>query len=369
MMGMRRIVALLTSTIGVLGLRMMPVCTPLRGSGAVSRTALQQSYLEELGQMKASEKRVLVGFTTDAWNIGQRKYKDFLAVHKMAKKIQKQNIACVEVPMWEVAQGPHYDDLQRLLETFWIPDMTSQEQLLLQFDLVVVPDPVLAKYMVESYYEKEAKVEKKKAYYNKLIKQPFGVLEAFPPKERYEYERIKNLSKQKWIRKFPPLATCGDEAYQRLKNHAQIEYFSYGVEDFGLYLPERIVPSKRVLLLRYKNRFESLVQSLVMKGINVTSAYPVTWMRKDWSPQEERLAKEVDVVYLHEMHAVSEWRERMANRDKIEAVAACHDETVAKAAKAAGFRDVFYAKKSDTAGLFKTVMQAVEYAKSPVIKK
>ena len=59
--------------------------------------SLKQSYLDELNVFKTAEKRVLVGFTTDAWNIGQRKYKDFLAVHKMAKKIQKQNIACVEV--------------------------------------------------------------------------------------------------------------------------------------------------------------------------------------------------------------------------------------------------------------------------------
>ena len=36
----------------------------------------------------------------------------------------------------------------------------------------------------------------------------------------------------------------------------------------------------------------------------------------------------------------------------------------AKGAKAAGFKDIFYAKKSDTAGLTKTVMQAVEFAKS-----
>ena len=70
------------------------------------------------------------------------------------------------------------------------------------------------------------------------------------------------------------------------------------------------------------------------------------------------------VVYLHENHAVTEWRDRMAGRDKQEAVAACHDENVAKAAKAAGFKDIFYAKKSDTAGLTKTVMQAVEFAKS-----
>jgi hypothetical protein len=50
-------------------------------------------------------------------------------------------------------------------------------------------------------------LEKKKAYYNKLIKQPWGQIDAFPPKERLEYERIKNLSKQKWIRKYPPIAT------------------------------------------------------------------------------------------------------------------------------------------------------------------
>lgn len=62
--------------------------------------SLQQSYLDELNLFKAADKKVLVGFTTDAWNIGKRKYKDFLAVHKMTKKIQKQNIACVEVPMW-----------------------------------------------------------------------------------------------------------------------------------------------------------------------------------------------------------------------------------------------------------------------------
>ena len=64
--------------------------------------SIKQSYLDELNLFKAADKKVLVGFTTDAWNIGQRKYKDFLAVHKMTKKIQKQNIACVEVPMWYV---------------------------------------------------------------------------------------------------------------------------------------------------------------------------------------------------------------------------------------------------------------------------
>ena len=105
--------------------------------------------------------------------------------------------------------------------------MTSPEQLLLQFDLTIIPDPVLAKYMVESFYEKEAKVAKSKTYYANLIKQPWGVIDAYPPKERYEYERIKNLSRQKWIRKFPPLATVGEEAYQRLKSHSQVNLLQF----------------------------------------------------------------------------------------------------------------------------------------------
>ena len=122
----------------------------------------------------------------------------------------------------EINQGPHYDTLQRLLESFWIPDMSSSEQLLMQVDLVIIPDPSLAKYLVESYYEKEIRVEKKKSYYATILKKSWGVLDSFPPKERYEYEKIKNLEKQKWIRKFPPLATCGNDAYQRLKNHGQV---------------------------------------------------------------------------------------------------------------------------------------------------
>ena len=39
-------------------------------------------------------------------------------------------------------------------------------------------------------------------------------------------------------------------------------------------------------------------------------------------------------------------------------------DTNGKGAKAAGFKDIFYAKKSDTAGLTKTVLQAVEFAKT-----
>ena len=57
--------------------------------------------------------------------------------------------------------------------------------------------------------------------------------------------------------------------------YIKVEYFSYGVEDFALYLPPAMVPTRRVLLLRFKNRYEALAQSLVLRGINVTSAYPV----------------------------------------------------------------------------------------------
>lgn len=78
----------------------------------------------------------------------------------------------------------------------------------------------------------------------------------------------------------------------------KIEYHSEGVDDFALYLPSSLVPSKRVLLLRYRNRFEALAQSLQIKGITVTSAYPVTWMRREWSPHEERAAGEVDGEYV-----------------------------------------------------------------------
>lgn len=351
-------------------------------------TKLKGSYLDELSLVNGGSKKCLVALTTDAWNIGQRKYKEYLAVYKMAKKIQKNNIACVELPLWELSQGPHYDDLQRLFESFWIPDMTNTESLLLQFDLVIIPDPVIAKYMLESYFEKEAKITKRKAYYDKLVKQPWGVVEHYPPKERYEYERIRDLSKQRSIRKFPPIATCGDEAYRRIKQHGQVEYFSYGVEDFALYLPPAMVPTRRVLLLRFKNRYEALAQSLVLRGINVTSAYPVTWMKKHWSPQEDRLAGEVDVVYFHEPHVAREWMERMSvpgavgSRTTATAdtaansrnmyhipVAACHDEKTARVAKSVGFQDVFYAKKRDTEGLTKTVMQAVDYAKTLMIER
>jgi len=141
-----------------------------------------------------------------------------------------------------------------------------------------------------------------------------------------------------------------------------VEYFANGVEDFALYLPNDLIPTRRVLLLRFKNRFETLVQSLLMGGVNCTSAYPITWVRKEWNLQEERMAKEVDVVYFHEAHTVGEWRERLKDREK-DVVVACHDEKVALEAKAQGYKDVFYAKKSDTEGLTTAVLQAVDFCK------
>jgi hypothetical protein len=69
--------------------------------------------------------------------VGQKKYKEFLAVNKMAKRIQKSNFACVEVPMWEISQGPHFDELQKLLESFWLPDLTTADNLILKYDLII----------------------------------------------------------------------------------------------------------------------------------------------------------------------------------------------------------------------------------------
>ena len=83
-------------------------------------------------------------------------------------------------------------------------------------------------------------------------------------------------------------------------------------------------------------------------------------IEKEWTPQEGKLAKECDVVYFHETHAVSEWTDRLGGKAR-ECVAACHDEDVARAAKNAGFEYIFFAKKADTDGLTKTVMQAVEF--------
>lgn len=256
------------------------------------------SYFDDISIFKSStEKRTLIGFTTDAWNVGTKKYRDYIAAHQMSRFIQKKSVPSVDIPMWEINQGPHYDDLQRLFESFWIPDMTSSNQFLLQFDLVIIPDTTIAKYMVESYYEKEATLEKKRDYYKKLTKRPWGVVDYYPPKERYDYERVKNLGKQRWIQKYPPMAAVGKNVYNRLKAHSKVEFFSEGVEDFALHLPEYLVPTKRVLLLRFRNRYDTLLETLVLRGLNVTSAYPVTWAKKEWTPQEERMAREVDGEY------------------------------------------------------------------------
>ena len=76
------------------------------------------------------------------------------------------------------------------------------------------------------------------------------------------------------------------------------------------------------------------------------------------------MAKESDVLYFHESHAVVEFRERLGTSIRPEVVAACHDEGVARTAKEQGFKDVFFAKKSDTDGLTKTLMSAVNFAKT-----
>ena len=68
-------------------------------SAAVRRLNLDSSRitLEEANSSSSSAAKTLVGFTTDGWNVGMRKYKDFLAVHKMVSRVQKQDVQCIEV--------------------------------------------------------------------------------------------------------------------------------------------------------------------------------------------------------------------------------------------------------------------------------
>ena len=74
-------------------------------SAAVRRLNLDSSRItsEEVNFSSSSAAKTLVGFTTDGWNVGMRKYKDFLAVHKMVSRVQKQDVQCIEVTERESA--------------------------------------------------------------------------------------------------------------------------------------------------------------------------------------------------------------------------------------------------------------------------
>lgn len=76
------------------------------------------------------------------------------------------------------------------------------------------------------------------------------------------------------------------------------------------------------------------------------------------------------MVYFHEVHQVVEWKSRLGERNR-EIVAACQNEEVGKAAKVAGFNDVFFAKTGTADVLTKTILEAVEHAKTleRVVKK
>jgi hypothetical protein len=52
---------------------------------------------EEVNFSSNNAAKTLVAFTTDGWNVGMRKYKDFLAVHKMVSRVQNQDVQCIEV--------------------------------------------------------------------------------------------------------------------------------------------------------------------------------------------------------------------------------------------------------------------------------
>ena len=71
------------------------------------------------------------------------------------------------------------------------------------------------------------------------------------------------------------------------------------------------------------------------------------------------------VIYFHEIHALNEWKERLGSnsRDQ-EVIAVCQDYALARAAKANGFRDVFYSKKCDSESLTATMLEAIAYSKT-----
>lgn len=58
---------------------------------------INMATFDEVNSPKVANSKILVGFTTDAWNVGMRKYKEFLAVHKMTWKVANHDVQCVEV--------------------------------------------------------------------------------------------------------------------------------------------------------------------------------------------------------------------------------------------------------------------------------
>lgn len=46
--------------------------------------------------------------------------------------------------------------------------------------------------------------------------------------------------------------------------------------------------------MRCEHEHRTLNTALQLKGFNVTSAYPIECVRREWNSQEERMAKSVD---------------------------------------------------------------------------
>jgi hypothetical protein len=69
-----------------------------------------------------------------------------------------------------------------------------EDKLMLHYDLTFVPDPDagLAKYLVEAYFEKEEYVKGEANEYEAFTQLPFGVIEAFPPTEKYAYKTLRD---------------------------------------------------------------------------------------------------------------------------------------------------------------------------------
>lgn len=128
--------------------------------------------------------------------------------------------------MREIGNGGQYDAMQKLLNSFWIPDYRDTDSFIFHYDAIIIPDEQLAKYLVEAYYVKEHEVRQKleslKRYEQANFFANFDVMD---PNTAYEARRYRDSGNKKRDRKFPPLAVLGYGAYHRLKGLSKVDRY------------------------------------------------------------------------------------------------------------------------------------------------
>lgn len=73
--------------------------------------------------------------------------------------MQRRGISSMHLPLWETTAGPDYQEVQHILNQFWIPDyISSHTEFILNYDCIVIPDKSLAWYILEANAMKEEKV-------------------------------------------------------------------------------------------------------------------------------------------------------------------------------------------------------------------